>query len=617
MSEIYYNYKATSARNHMKMAEVTLKNTQDILTTGQVKIDATTDISGFVTSTSLNSQLVRLKEALNNVNQAYNTSILAIRSMENSDQILLQMINYAALSKSDSCTPESRQSLNLQFQELLTQLDINALSSWSGQPIFKYENESLHLQGQSTIFDYKVFLNDTLSKYSDSFSEGSLNLTLNRNAVDPKMLSNYVGDYNLSYKGSTDQGIFTLFNNDHSFTIFIDHPPSYTTGSEVFVFPNGVQLSLGPNVDLTVEQYYQNVIKFDSQINFSSEFIDDKMKISFFDNKKSQNGSYNLEYVFHPATNYQDFYGEFILTAPDQSIEIVKIKSTDAINNSFAKVDFTKSGLSLNFFNANLSDSIKNNVGLIETCGVIHADKISSTFKDQRDAAFDQAHFFPSIIENNTPPSGAYSIEYNINQTTGEGIFTLIKPNGLEENMAIAKNKASISSSVSLEFPCGIKCEVYTADLSKSIKRNNNVIHVGNQNYDRVFQVGGDFKKELLKVPFCVLNSQTLGITNTDISTVDGASNCFEAIKSAQTIVSNTLMKFGIYHLSIETAIESIGTSMTEHKDADSKLSDADIAQELINHQSLQMIINVSNDVFGAAISSLDLFKDLASKVLR
>jgi len=601
----------------MKMSEVTLKNTQDILTTGKVKIDSTTDISGFVTSTSLNSQLSRLKEALNNVNQAYSMSILAIRSMENSDQILLQMINYATLSKSDSCTPENRQSLNLQFQELMTQLDINALSSWSGQQIFQYDNESLDIKGKSTIFDYTVFLNDYLAKDCNSFSQGSLNVTLNRHVVDPKLLSNYVGDYNLYYKGSTEKGIFTLFNDDHSFTIVVDHPPSNTTGSEIFTFPNGVELSFGPNIDLTVDQYYQNVIRFDSQISFSSEFIDDKMKVSFCDNKKAQNGSYDLEYVFYPAIHDQDFYGEFILTAPDQSIEVVKIPMKDAVNNSFAKVDFTQLGLSLSFFNANLSDNIKNNVGLIQASGIIHTDKISSTLKDQRDEAFHQDHFFPSIMQENTPPSGSYSIEYNINDITKEGIFTLIKPNGLEENVVIPKNKASISSSVSFEFPCGIKCDIYTADLSKNIKKNNNVIHVGDQKYDRVFQVGGDFKNELLKIPFSVLNSQTLGITSTDISTVGAASNCLESIKSARTLVSHTLMKFGIYHLSIETAIESIGTSMTEHKEADSKLSDADIAQELINHQSLQMIINVSNDVFGSAISSLDLFKDLASKVLR
>ncbi len=79
------------------------------------------------------------------------------------------------------------------------------------------------------------------------------------------------------------------------------------------------------------------------------------------------------------------------------------------------------------------------------------------------------------------------------------------------------------------------------------------------------------------------MNSASLGLDNLDISTQDGASRAITATRSALEMVSDQRSTLGATQNRLESKISNIRQSAENLTAAESRISDADMAEQILN----------------------------------
>lgn len=93
------------------------------------------------------------------------------------------------------------------------------------------------------------------------------------------------------------------------------------------------------------------------------------------------------------------------------------------------------------------------------------------------------------------------------------------------------------------------------------------------------------------------INSSVLGLDSLDISTQEGASEAITAVKDAISKVSSHRSRIGAQENRLEYTIDYLDNSVLNLTEAQSRITDADIAQEMMNYAKESLLMQVSNQL--------------------
>ena len=112
-------------------------------------------------------------------------------------------------------------------------------------------------------------------------------------------------------------------------------------------------------------------------------------------------------------------------------------------------------------------------------------------------------------------------------------------------------------------------------------------VHIVNNSPN--FQIGGD-PGQKMQVNFANMNADALGVQALDLTTVSAAAKSIAKINSAIDRVSAERSKLGAFQNRLEYAISNIRNTYTNLSAAESRIRDADVAQEMIEFTRNQIV---------------------------
>lgn len=98
------------------------------------------------------------------------------------------------------------------------------------------------------------------------------------------------------------------------------------------------------------------------------------------------------------------------------------------------------------------------------------------------------------------------------------------------------------------------------------------------------------------------INSNVLGLDGLDISTQEGASAAITAVKDAISKVSQQRSSLGAYENRLDATIDYLDSSVCNLTEAQSRITDADMAEEMVNYAKESLLTQVSNYLLSSYI---------------
>lgn len=96
------------------------------------------------------------------------------------------------------------------------------------------------------------------------------------------------------------------------------------------------------------------------------------------------------------------------------------------------------------------------------------------------------------------------------------------------------------------------------------------------------------------------INSNVLGLDSLDISTREGASEAITVVKNAILKVSSQRSLIGAKENRLEYTIDYLDNSVLNLTEAQSRITDADIAEEMMNYAKESLLMQVSNQLLSS-----------------
>lgn len=186
----------------------------------------------------------------------------------------------------------------------------------------------------------------------------------------------------------------------------------------------------------------------------------------------------------------------------------------------------------------------------------------------------------------------ADSVAVRIDQIGGAMAFTSTRVG--KENL---NNQAAITSMVSLSGNTVIGNAAanssfflqtgFSEGTTKGTGDKNFRLHVVDSTPQ--FQIGAD-QGQSMKVAMADMTSKALGVNNLDFTSVEGAQKALGRLNKAIDSVSAERSKLGAYQNRLEYAVNNLRSTHTNLSAAESRIRDADIAQEMIEFTRNQIV---------------------------
>ena len=101
----------------------------------------------------------------------------------------------------------------------------------------------------------------------------------------------------------------------------------------------------------------------------------------------------------------------------------------------------------------------------------------------------------------------------------------------------------------------------------------------------------GNMDDENMEIPFFDISTQNLGIKNLDVSDVDTS---LKAVDKATQMVSKIRSKYGSIQKRLEGTADYLSSKDISIQTAQSRIGDADIAEEMMKYSTSQLLVNSS-----------------------
>jgi flagellin len=198
--------------------------------------------------------------------------------------------------------------------------------------------------------------------------------------------------------------------------------------------------------------------------------------------------------------------------------------------------------------------------------------------------------------------SDNYTLSYS---TTGH-TFTLAGPGGSSYTGSIASS--AVNSSNAMITGAGVKLTAantssvgdvvlslntaFDANTSVAASTNNGIHFTGSNTTSFSYKVGAgtDATKDVITVSVDGINAANLALSGTDITTAATADAASDLISSAIDTLNTARSKVGAYQNRLEFATANLASAIENSEAARSNLLDLDIAQEMTNFTSKQIL---------------------------
>lgn len=104
----------------------------------------------------------------------------------------------------------------------------------------------------------------------------------------------------------------------------------------------------------------------------------------------------------------------------------------------------------------------------------------------------------------------------------------------------------------------------------------------------------GSFQGETTNIPKINLSSDALGIKNINVLDADNIDNCNAAVDAATVVVSNARSRLGAIQSRLEQTYDNMSSNSDVLESAQSRIADADIAEEMLKFSESQIFIQSS-----------------------
>ena len=94
-----------------------------------------------------------------------------------------------------------------------------------------------------------------------------------------------------------------------------------------------------------------------------------------------------------------------------------------------------------------------------------------------------------------------------------------------------------------------------------------------------------------MEIPFFNVSAENLGVSTLDVSNVDAS---IESIDKATQMVSKVRSKYGSIQNRLEGTADYLSSKDINIQTAQSRIGDADIAEEMMNYSKSQLLVNSS-----------------------
>ena len=103
------------------------------------------------------------------------------------------------------------------------------------------------------------------------------------------------------------------------------------------------------------------------------------------------------------------------------------------------------------------------------------------------------------------------------------------------------------------------------------------------------------------RAPVSSMSAKSIGITDVDISTLEGAQTAIDKIRTAINSVSSTRGDLGAIQNRLEHAINNLGVTTENMTAAESRIRDTDMAQEMMSYTKNNILVQAAQAMLAQA----------------
>jgi len=185
----------------------------------------------------------------------------------------------------------------------------------------------------------------------------------------------------------------------------------------------------------------------------------------------------------------------------------------------------------------------------------------------------------------------AATVQIRVDQIDGALAFTSLRVgrenrDGMDAYSSVVTIDASLSDTASAGDSLLLQLGI-TAGTAKGVGDMNFRVHVMDNTPQ--YQIGAG-QGEIMKVSMSEMTAQALDVHNLDMTSIEGAYTAIEKISKAINSVSAERSKLGAFQNRLEYAVNNLQNMHSNQTSAESRIRDADIAQEMIEFTRDQIV---------------------------
>ena len=588
MNIVAHNMLAMNAQRQFGINTKSRAKSAEKLSSGYKINRASDDAAGLSISEKMRAQIRGLSQGVENTQDGVSLCQVADGALAEVNDMLHRITELSVQAANGTNTPQERQSIQREIRSLMSEIDrIGDTTEFNDQPVFKGSERIIkhsNADGSSAVIGDIPFSDFTLVDVDlgrTPLTSGSGADMLNLQAIVKNSSSSFNGDaFNLIYgNGSTSSSSFRVKAGSSG---TLEYKIKMSELSQTDFAYDGTdkwtrKFSWNPGTDDEL------IITQTVQVDESND--DEKNYIISYDFQKGTNIK-NVEFMFHADTAYNNndrCEGYFIDGKKVENYSVYSQKdkggqtgSELTKNATSAYVDKTKFPTSFSIIDQEKALSFSEKVSF-EDDDLPNSLSIGYYY-DIKDWSY-YNNLDSHLGQSTTQADLGFCLYYDLKDLTKKSWFSFKYGIVKTESDSNLKNVT-------------VKKDDSVIEEHEHLNELNLWIQSGANEGDGMYLTIGE------------MNTGVLGLSGTDVSTVDGASQALKTIQSAQKKVSANRSRIGAQQNRLEHTIANGNNNVENTTAAESRIRDTDMAEEMVNFSKQMILENVGQSMMAQANQS-------------
>jgi flagellin-like hook-associated protein FlgL len=614
------NPSALAARRYLDANNKELTKAQNQLSSGLLTYDPSELPAASAIGIQFAADLQILSQASSNATQASALMQLASGTLQGSNEILTRLNVLSAQSNSDSVGEAERQMFDLEYQALMTQLDLNAKVQWRGTELFTTGDGTASLVNATGAGNMTVANNDSANALVIAGSgniatflevDGDVMGNLEAVSIGDGAGNSYITIGGVNFASTADLNSEITGSSFVTFVSADDKKQKVVLKVSSDGYGAGSSANLQTDIEASFDNFTltQNVDGLTSVPSWFSGGLDLSRTEGMYNGTASYasvlataSGNYVINVtignqVFESVENQANAPvagGTLVLTSTANSSNKIALNFDHSITPTFTSDIDDYAGRALEYQSA------------LRTLLGINGSVDGAAVFESRSA--------PSIPGIDVKLAGAVQTgTYGLQYTASNGSFKLTTPSGSSIEKVVTE--ASINAGSVIDFGNGVQIKIVeAAEFDPSKDKGLTTIK-----YDGVamsFQTGMR-TVDVVDMSFLAATSAALGVTGTNVLTKNAAEFATNRLEAAVQKVNLQIAGIGSKKSQLEEVIRSLAIMNQNLTAAKATFTDADIPASLQSAQRYQALVDVSTSVFQSTIGRESQLSRMVTSSLR